>query len=268
MQDWDLLDIKPVTGKFTWSNKRVGLGHIAARLDRFFVQSSFLLLGLEARMHILHSSVSDHKPISLKLLAPKDLGPILFRFRSLWTKEAEFMQKARDCWKDPVKGSPFFVWEEKLRRVKAMLKNWAKTLPNPATERKKFQNSLETQHLHLEATEITKEELDKESQIQQKFQKVCLAEEEFWRLKSRSLWLKAGFCQHKKATSEHFKKMYSEGMEAGQSSKLLDVVLRLITTRMNQLLERKINKNEVRDALFAMDPDKASGPDGFTTRFL
>lgn len=35
MQDWDLLDIKPVAGTFTWSNKRVGPGHIVARLDHF-----------------------------------------------------------------------------------------------------------------------------------------------------------------------------------------------------------------------------------------
>lgn len=96
MQDLDLIDIKPTNGKFTWSNKRVGLGYIAARLDRFLVQSSFLLLGLEARMCILHSSVSDHKPISLELLTPKDLGPIPFRFSSLWTKETDFMEKVRD----------------------------------------------------------------------------------------------------------------------------------------------------------------------------
>jgi len=131
MQDWDLLDIKPVTGTFTWSSKRVGPGHIAARLDRFLVQSSFLLLGLEARMRILHSSVSDHKPISLDLISTKDVGPIPFRFSSLWTKEIGFLQKIRDCWKELVKGSPFFAWEEKLRRVKLMLKGWVKTLPNP-----------------------------------------------------------------------------------------------------------------------------------------
>lgn len=69
--------------------------------------------GLETRMRILHSSVLDHKPISLELLTPKELGPIPFRFSLLWTKEADFMQKVRDCWKDLVKASPCFVWEEK-----------------------------------------------------------------------------------------------------------------------------------------------------------
>lgn len=118
MQDWYLLDIKPVSGTFTWSNKRVGPGHIAARLDRFPVQISFLLLGLEARMCILQTSASDHKPISLEFIPSKDLGAIPFRFSSLWIKEPESLHKIRESWKEPVKGSPFFVWEEKLRRIK------------------------------------------------------------------------------------------------------------------------------------------------------
>lgn len=181
-----------------------------------------------------------------------------------------------------------------------MLKDWVKALPNPTVERKEIQSALEKQHLHLETTEITKEELDKESQLQHKFHKACLVEEELWRLKSRSLWLKVGdrnssffhkqaqarkcrnsiseikkdnytlkdFSSIKKAASEHFEKMYSEEMEAGQNENLLDDVPNLITSRMNQALEGKRSKNEVMDALFAIDPDKALGPNGFTPRFL
>eukprot|EP00253_Pinus_taeda_P018092 PITA_18092 len=68
MQDWDLLDINPISGNYTCSNKRISPGHIAARLDRFLLQSSFLLLGLEARVHILPCSTSDHKPIKMELV--------------------------------------------------------------------------------------------------------------------------------------------------------------------------------------------------------
>ena len=45
---WELEDIKPTWGKSTWSNKRLGLGHIAAHLDRFLIQSSFLTFGFSA----------------------------------------------------------------------------------------------------------------------------------------------------------------------------------------------------------------------------
>eukprot|EP00253_Pinus_taeda_P035967 PITA_35967 len=237
MQDWYLLDIKPSS---------------------------------EARMHILHSNVSDHKPIRLELLVVKDLGPIPFRFSPLWIKEADFMQKL------------------------------ASDFSQPCNSKKKIQSSLELHHLQLQETEITKEDLDKETQLQHKFHKACLAEEEYWRLKSRNLWLKAGdrnssffhkqsqvrkfsnfiseikkeiyilkdIATIKKVASDQFKNVYSEGMEVGHSSKLLDVVSHLITARMNQWLEAKVNKNEVKDSLFGMDPEKALGPDGFTANFL
>lgn len=210
------------------------------------------------------------------------------------------MDRVRDFWKDPVKGSTFFVLEEKLRRVKAMLKNWAKTLPNPAAQRKKIRIELENQHLHLEATEITKEELEKEVRLQQSFRKAYLAEKEYWRLKSRSLWLKSGdrnssffhkqaqvrkgrnsitetkeennvlkdFTCIKKASSKHFGKLYRENLPVEHNGSLLDALPNLITTKMNQILERKIMHKEVKEDLFAMDPDKAPGPDGFTARFL
>jgi len=116
------VDIKPSSGKYSWSNKRVGPSHIAARLDIFFIQNSHLLLGLEPRMHILASSISNHKPLKLELLAHLDLGPIPFRFSPLWIKELDFMQTVKDCWSQPIKGSPLFIWEEKLRRVKGVLK--------------------------------------------------------------------------------------------------------------------------------------------------
>ena len=190
MQDWDLIDIMPSSIKFTWSKKRVGPEHIAARLDRFLFQSSFLLLGLEARMHILPCSVSDHKPIKLELLVQKYLGPIPFRFSPLWVKDPDFMNKVKESWRMFVKGSSFFIWEEKLRRVKFVLKSWVKSLPNPATERKHDQDSLELHHLRMENAEITKEVIDREVYLQQKFHKACLSKEELWRQNLASFGLK------------------------------------------------------------------------------
>ena len=83
MLDWDLDDIKPTSGKFTWSNKRVGPGHISACLDRFLVHSSFLTLGLFASSEILQACTSDHKPISLTLSIGEKMGPIPFRISPL-----------------------------------------------------------------------------------------------------------------------------------------------------------------------------------------
>ena len=35
--DWDLMDINPTTGKYTWNNRRISPRHIVARIDRFLV---------------------------------------------------------------------------------------------------------------------------------------------------------------------------------------------------------------------------------------
>ena len=59
------------------------------------------------------------------------------------------------------------------------MKIWAKSLPNPANERKKIQHMLEVQQLQAETTDITKVILDKEALFQQNYHKACLAEEEY-----------------------------------------------------------------------------------------
>lgn len=184
--------------------------------------------------------------------------------------------------------------------MKRALKGWAKSLPNPTNERKKLQRTLEIHHLQAEIADKTKEILDKEAQLQQSYHKACLAEGEYWRLKSRSLWLKAGDMKSsffhkqaqarkctnsiskikdgtiihkdnaniKKVSSLHFKSLYSEDINLDQNSDMMDMVPSLITVEMNHLLEAKVTKNEVKDAFFAMDLDKAPRPDGFSARFL
>ena len=157
IMDWDLEDIKPSKGKFAWTNKRVGPGHIVARLDRFLVHTSFLTLGLFPNSEILQACTSDHKPISLSLTPGENLGPIPFRFSPLWVSMDGFYDQVLETWQKNVSGSPFFIWEEKLRRLKETLKNWAKNLPSPIFERKKSQRALGNHQLLMETATITLE---------------------------------------------------------------------------------------------------------------
>ena len=192
MLDWDLEDITPDRGKFTWSNKRLGPGHIAARLDRFLIHSSFLTLGLMATSKIHTHYTSDHKPISLTLSPEEKLGPIPFRFSLLWVNQDGFLDIVNKSWNEPVYGSPLFVWEGKLRRLKADLKTWAKGLRSPTDERKRTQKALERHQLVMEESPITLALLKREADLQRKYHKACREEEIYWRVKSRTLWLQAG----------------------------------------------------------------------------
>ena len=169
---WDLMDIKPLRGLYTWTNKRVGPGHIAARLDRFLVQSSFLTLGLTTSSEILPHSTSDHKPISLEYRKEQGQGPIPFRFNPAWIQVKDFRSSVSKVWTSKIKGSAFYVWEEKLRRLKAELKSWAKKQVDPTSLRLEAQRKLENHQLALENKEITQQDILKEEQLQIQWQKI------------------------------------------------------------------------------------------------
>ena len=114
MVDLDLLDPMPKNGKFTWSNKRAGSEHIAARLDRFLVSTTFLQKDLLPSSHIISSATSDHKPILLSFSLPTNLGPIPFTFNPLWLNNAKTLDIIHTAWNFTLSGSPSYIWESLL----------------------------------------------------------------------------------------------------------------------------------------------------------
>jgi exonuclease III len=301
MLDWDLEDIKPSRENFTWTNKRVGLGHIVARLDRFLVQSSFLLLDLIFSSKILPHSVSDHKPILLELMQDRNLGPIPFRLSPAWIQYEGFHDLVAKVWNEKVYGSSFFVWEENLRKLKKVLKDWAKTQKIPTIKRQEAQKNLEDHQLEMEGKEITQESLAKEDHLQRTMHQACKEEEGYWQQKSRNLWLEAGdkntnyfhkqaearkqfkavkeihdqdqvitdFEGIKNASFETFKDLYTETQSTFPDTNTypLSLVPSSIHEATNVNILAQVKMQEIKEALDQMNPDKASGPDGFTARF-
>ena len=122
---WGLIDIKPKNGIYTWRNKRIRPGHIAARLDRVLVSTHLLknLPFLESKL--LCSAVSDHKNLCLFFPSVENLGPLPFRFNHLWLESEGVRDIIHKAWLCFILCSPAFIWEQKLEMVKAALKLWA-----------------------------------------------------------------------------------------------------------------------------------------------
>ena len=83
-----------------------------------------------------------------------------------------------ESWATPVSGSPFYIWEEKLRRVKIALKNWAKLVTSPAQRKTNAMLALEVHRLNMEATQLSRKDLDKEVSLRQELHAACRQEEE------------------------------------------------------------------------------------------
>lgn len=302
MLGWDLEDIKPSSGKFTWSNKRIAPNHIAARLDRFLVHTSFLTCGLMASSKILPNLTSDHKPILLELSLDNNFGPIPFRFSPLWIQQEGFQEVVSESWKKPVLGSPFFVWEEKIRVLKRNLKEWAKNLKSPTAKRKATLNRLAVHQLDMEQSPVSPSMLQKEVELQKEVHRSSKEEEEYWRQKSRTLWLHFGdkntsffhkqaearknfksvskihhqntvikdFEGIKRAAYSFYHDLYSAPEEPAIDPHVypIDLIPNCVQDSDNAKLTAPISMEELKDVLDSMEPDKAPGPDGFSVRFL
>ena len=74
LNNCNMIDIGFSSPRFTWTNKREGQALIQERLDRFFINPSWCLLYLEARVMHLTTCHSDHCPVMLDMLPRTNTG--------------------------------------------------------------------------------------------------------------------------------------------------------------------------------------------------
>ena len=84
-----------------------------------------------------------------------------------------------DAWSSPVTGSSFFVWEEKLRRLKKSLNTLAKTIDSSNQKKTQAALLLETHQFNVETKIIDKEDLKKELKLQNELHAACRQEAEW-----------------------------------------------------------------------------------------
>eukprot|EP00253_Pinus_taeda_P014677 PITA_14677 len=90
IQAHNLLDIPPHNGKFTWSNKRIGIHNIKERLDRILVHERIVAGFSSIKSKIIQASASDHKPVAMTLDKGRNLGPLPFKYNKSWDSKEDF----------------------------------------------------------------------------------------------------------------------------------------------------------------------------------
>eukprot|EP00253_Pinus_taeda_P018186 PITA_18186 len=270
IQLYNLIDTPLSNGKYTWTNKRAGSHNIKERLDRFLIQEGVVGNFQAIRSHIIHGTASDHKAMVLTLDKGINLGPLPFKYNKSWDIHEDF----RTLW----------------ARDKAI------------SERKKKNDLLvemESWHKEKEQTQYTAEDLEKEKNLYKELYRQNRVEEEEQRMKSRCLWLKAGdkntsFFHNnvktrrannqidkievegrelkdqeeiKNAAFNHFKALLLADSQQNDPDAFLSAIERKITEEHNNKLEQDPTVEEIREATFSMQQDKAPGPDGFAVAF-
>ena len=137
-------------------------------------------------------------------------------------------------------------------------------------------------------------------EVSRKLQEAYKDEEEYWHQKSRNMWHSSGKLNTKfyhaltkqrrvrnkivglhdetcnwitdekgveKVAVDYFEGLFTT-TDPTEFDSFLDEIVPSISPQMNQILLRRATEEEVRQALFMMHPEKASGPDGMTALFF
>jgi hypothetical protein len=291
VSDCDLSDILLEGYPFTWIKSRGSPHVIEERLDRAMADSNWLLYFPNVQLTNLLASHSDHSPILLQTSPMVRNGKTYsFRFENSWLKEEDINEVVEEGWgrdrRDEITNKTF--------RCAEKLKGWGRR------KRMRFKQEILECSEELERLRGCHDAIntDRYKVVQSQHARLLIQEETYWRQRAKMHWLKEGdlntkFFHMSASTRQRSKKIVKlvndVNMEVTGQPELCEVVrsyfdqlfkantavhdpiLSLIRPRItqddNDRLAAPISKEELKEALFQMHPDKAPGPDGFNPAF-
>lgn len=219
-----------------------------------------------------------------------------FKFEILWAEKEECGQIINEGWSSPFEGSFSFQWVQKLKKVSNLLLAWSKEVsPNNRKKIVEIKNKI----ADLQGSDMSEEGFIEVQQLIEELKVVWGREEKYWHQRSRINWMKYGdkntrfFHQstlqrrrrNKVATLkqddgswvedeetimdrffEFYKSLYTSVGERDMGA-VLDIVPKLVSDEMNEVLEMEVDEKEIMSAVYELGALKAPGPDGFNGFF-
>lgn len=284
-----LWDVQHSGNMLSWRGQR-HTHFIHSRLDRSLANVSWSESYPSGRCRYLRFEGSDHRPLVTYFDPTKVRPKGVFRFDRLLREKDEIQALIRDSWSQADHENLF----AKFGRYRRRLIQWAKEQNlQKVQDLKRKQEALETEL----SARIPNNELI--SSISALLAALYKEEEEFWRQRSRVLWLQAGdqnysffhaVTRGRKALNRFSVIEDEQGSEVHEEKKITETVAGFyeklftaasstqlqvveeaiqpkITTAMNEKLLRRPLEKEIHEAVLDINADKAPGPDGFSAGF-
>lgn len=297
-----LQEIRAVGPLFTWTNNQEGDNMICSNIDRSFGSATWFSEYANVVVERIEKSISDHCP---QLLRFEDEEPRkgCFKFYNVIAEHGDFEQILKENWHTTRTGCLLRdVWLQckKLKKpLKELNARWyVKTHDRVSDIRQQLKGiQLRRQQNLTDATLIVEEkrllgELERWSNI----------EERIWQQKARIDWLKLGdsntkffhaYARMRRNTNAIHRLIRGDGSVClgqaqikqeilhfykqlmGSAADELKMVDKLIMERgprlefhQQQMLNAECTEQEIRDALFSMNSNKAPGIDGYNVFFF
>nr|XP_016462863.1 PREDICTED: uncharacterized protein LOC107785951 [Nicotiana tabacum] len=284
---------------YTWWNGRSDIDCIFKRLDRYFANQQFLDLFPALEVQHLIKYGSDHAPLLLSCNNDTVHIKKPFKFLNFWAKHETFQKMVKENWVAEDMGNPFILFHNKLKKVKATLAVWSKeTFGDIFEQIASLEDVIKVHEAEFELNP-TAQNRAKLHKVEADLTRYYQLEEEFWRQKAGIQWFKDGdrnskfFHAHVRGKRkilqvniilddngnwiESQEGMEKEAVDLFQAQfteqriptnfDIIQHVPKMITEKQNERLWAEPTMEEVKEAIFGLNGDSASSPDGFTGHF-
>ncbi|XP_026378724.1 uncharacterized protein LOC113273178 [Papaver somniferum] len=292
----------PSTGlDFPWCNNRAGRKRNVCNLDRAVFNDKWLELIPSWGYKVGARGISDHGVLYVQMLKFQNKKNVPFRALKVWMSHPDFYHQVQEIWKIHIPGNPIFVFMKKLKILKQEIKKWNWTSFGDITKKikeaedKVLQAALisdkNLMNLHLLNNLVTaRGELEVLSDKQK----------EILQQKSRVKWLKEGASNSRffhvnlkirqaqnaivelenadeniiydqkhidESLISHFEDKFKY-QEVQFTPGIFQYIPRVLSDEDKQVLDDVPTYEEIKKAVYDLDPDSAPGTDGFAGWFF
>ncbi|XP_026383544.1 uncharacterized protein LOC113279042 [Papaver somniferum] len=222
--------------EFSWCHGRASNKRILCNLDRGLFNLKWLDKFGGWHYHVGARGISDHNPlIGSDTVIVRALNTP-FRFQKMWLSHPNFLQLVIDSWNEEIFGNPIFVFMNKLKRLKKILRTWNwEVFGDVKMNLKRVEDKIIEETLKSDNDPANITLLNNLVIARGNYDISANNYNTFLREKARLNWIKD--------------------------------VPRILTDGDNSFLEAYPDEAEIRNATFDLNQDGAPGPDGFTDVF-
>ncbi|XP_068497676.1 uncharacterized protein [Phaseolus vulgaris] len=244
---------------YTLCNGRRGLHRIHRRLDRALCNGVCLDEWDSCSYQVLVRNCSYHSPI-LASLASNSLKKVSnFCIFSMWLQDSSCLKLIHDSWNNKVVGCPMFILQHKLKRLKTELCDWNKNsfgnVHNAVILKQGLLLSIQ-QNLEIASMSDIDGLLCQEKKTKEEFDHALHCQYLFWKERAKMLWFKDG--------DRHTAFFHVVVKRRNNSSEIHR--LRIYNVE-NMMLMKSPYFLEIKNVIFNLNGNSASGPDGFAGVF-
>ncbi|XP_074277529.1 uncharacterized protein LOC141601159 [Silene latifolia] len=258
-------DIPAQGSFFTWNNKQEVGDMVFSRIDRAMFNVEWLLKYPDTITMFHPEGLFDHCPctMTLKPDCVRERGS--FKYFNMWGKDSEFLPIVKEVWDSQIHGVKIFQLVKKLKLLKRPLKELnGFAYAQIETTAKLAQVILQDAQvkLHLDPTNLVLQKEAKEAAVLYKERED--AKRSFLGQNAKVQW----------AADEDGNTKYFHSQLLGTCKPVAKVHVptvrkgKVVNDDQRQLITAGVTESEIKEALAAIPPNKAPGPDGFNSQFF